>query len=123
MQLDKIKAIHLQIGATAVHKGFKVRQCVPIGHMRVQPAASFGGHKRARAGKATFAQDCGNDPFGSAIAIDISGVNKIDTGIKGGVQGGFGVIFTYLAPSAADGPSAKADAGGLKAGFAKVAGR
>ena len=122
VQLHQIKAVHLQIGAAAIDEGFKVGQGIALGLMRVQAATGFGGDKGARGVWAAFGQHGGDQAFRPAIAVDIRGIKEIDAGIQRGVQRGFGVSLAHLAPSAANGPSAKADGGGLKASFAKTAG-
>src|SRR4030095_4617111 len=51
--------------------------------------------------------------------IDLRGIEEVDAQVQGAMQAAHGLGIVYLAPGAADGPGAEADAGDFEAGTAE----
>ena len=50
-----------------------------------------------------------DEPLAAAVAVDVCGVDEVDAGVDGRVEGGDRLRIVDRAPGAADGPGAEAD--------------
>src|SRR6266700_7467947 len=84
MQLQQIEGLHLQVAQAALNKSGQVLAHVPLGCMGVEPPSHFCSNNELRA--ARFAHLC-DQLLGMPIAIDVSGIDEVDSEIDGPVEG------------------------------------
>ena len=75
---------------------------IALDGLRRQPLSGLGGDERPLA--AALLQHPGDQLLGTAVAIDVGGVDEGDAGIERGVQGGHRLVVIDLAPGGADRP-------------------
>src|SRR6185437_4520218 len=83
-----------------------------------QAAAGFGGDDDILL---TLLPEAGDEALAAAHAVDVGGVDEVDAGVDGGVEGGHRVVVIDCAPCAADGPCAEADVRNLPGGTSELA--
>lgn len=85
MQLDEVKGVLLQVTPGAVQPGPEVGQAVILGTL-VHPPAHFCCHRDIQPGIGL--EEGADDLFAPAVAIDISGVEEVHTGVDRSFQHG-----------------------------------
>ena len=103
-----------EVREAPLDEGSEIGCVVAVGGVRREPSAGLGGdEERLR----SFAAEAGNEALGEAIAVDVGGVEEVDAGVEGRVEGSHRLGLVGPAPlAAADGPGTEADFRNVPAG-------
>src|SRR4029079_2775827 len=106
VQLQEIYDIGCQVPKAFVDPARKVLTAIALGSLFRQLPACLGQHHNFFF---TFLLQTRNQALAASVAVNICGVDEVDSGIDGGIQGFHGFFVAHLSPSASNGPSSKAD--------------
>src|SRR5262249_55054975 len=99
VQLEKIEPVDFKILEAAIDPGGQVLARVPVGRLDRQTPASLGRDVDRLAGP--LAAKPGNEALAAAVAVDVRGVDEVDTGVDRGVQRAHRLVIVHRAPGAA----------------------
>jgi hypothetical protein len=102
MQLHEIERVGFEIFQAAVDPVGQVFLAEAFDRLCRQPLSGLGGDERPLA--ASLLHHPCDELLGTAVAIDIGGVDKGDAGIEGCVKSGHRIVVIDLAPGGADRP-------------------
>jgi hypothetical protein len=105
VELQQIQRVGLQIAEAALDPGGEIVAAVALDGLRRQPPAGLGRdvNRFAR----PFAAQPRDQPLAAPVAVDIGGVDEIDTRVDGGVQCAHRLLVVDRAPRSADRPGAE----------------
>jgi hypothetical protein len=113
VQLDEIDGVDAEVLARALEPGAKVRLRIALEDLR-RTAAELG---RDDERLVTLTQQPREQALGTAVPVDVGGVEEGDTRVDRGVQRRERLRIVGLAPRAADRPGPEADLGDLATGL------
>src|SRR5213075_2038916 len=116
MQLQQVECVSFQIPQTAIDKVTQVLAVISRRDVWLQPASGLGRNYYLFA---SFAFEPCQQTLTAPVAVDIGGIEEVDTQVHGPVQRRERIAVINVAPRAADGPGAKTNLGNLPAGSAQ----